>query len=81
MDMHPAESHQELLTASAPQNPKETPKSSTQNGNNNSGKDHNNTSTTRYPHYELEEELSRTHTLVYPNLTSSECCMFLLLIY
>ena len=57
----PAESHQELLTASAPQNPKEIPKSSTYNANNNSGKDYNSTNTTLYPHSELKEELSRTH--------------------
>ena len=57
----PAESHQELLTASAPQNPKETAKSSTHNADNNSGKDHNSTNTTLYPHSKLKEELSRTH--------------------
>ena len=57
----PAESHQELLTALAPQNPNETPKSSTHNANNNSGNDHNSTNTTLYPHSELKEEVSKTH--------------------
>ena len=44
----PAESHQELLTASAPQNSKEAPKSSTHIKNINSGKDHNTT------HYSIQ---------------------------
>ena len=57
----PAESHQELLTASAPQNPKESPKSSTHTANNISDKDHNSKDTTLYPHSELKEKLSRTH--------------------
>ena len=57
----PAESHQLLLTASAPQSSKEAPKSSSYNANKTSGKDHNNTSTILYPHSKLKEELSRTH--------------------
>ena len=57
----PAESHYLLLTASAPQSSKEAPKSSSYNANNTSGKDHNNTNKTLYPHSELKEELSRTH--------------------
>ena len=57
----PAESHRELLIASAPQSSKEAPKSSSYNANNTSGKDHNNTNTTLYSHSELKEDLSRTH--------------------
>ena len=57
----PAEGHQLLPTASAPQSSKEAPKSSSYNANNTSGKDHNNTNTTLYPHSELKEELSRIH--------------------
>ena len=51
----PAESHQPLLTASAPQNSIEQPKSSTHNENTNSGKDYKSTKTTLYPHSELKE--------------------------
>ena len=57
----PAESDQLLLTASAPRSLKEALKNSSYNANNTSGKDHNNTNTTLYPHSELKEELSRTH--------------------
>ena len=57
----PAESHQPLLTASAPQNSIEETKSSTHNENTNSGKDHNSTHTILYPHSELKGELSRAH--------------------
>ena len=57
----PADSNQELLTASAPQSSKEAPKSSSYYANTTSRKDHNNTNTTLYPHSELKEELSRTH--------------------
>ena len=45
----PAESHQLLPTPSAPQNPKETQKSSIHNANNNSGNDRNSTNITLYP--------------------------------
>ena len=41
----PAESHQPLLTASAPQNSIKEPKNSTHNEHTNSGKDHNSTKT------------------------------------
>ena len=51
----PTESHQPLLTASAPQNSIEEPNSSTHNENINSGKDHNSTKTTLYPYSELKE--------------------------
>ena len=51
----PAKSHQPLLTASAPQNSIEQPKSSTHKENTNSGKDYKSTKTTLYPHSELKE--------------------------
>ena len=57
----PAESHQLLVTASAPQSSKEAPKSSLYHANTTSDEDHNNTNTTPYPHSELKEQLSRTH--------------------
>ena len=57
----PTESHQELLTASAPQNPNETPKSWTHNTNNNSRKGHNSTNSNLCSNSEPTEELSRTH--------------------
>ena len=49
----PAESHQLLLTASVPQSSKEATKGSSYNANTTSGKDHNNTNTTLYPHSKL----------------------------
>ena len=57
----PVESHQLQLITSTPQNSAEVLKSLKHNENTNSGKDHNSTSTTLYPHSELKEELSRTH--------------------